>query len=117
MSVLDRAKEHFSGLGRQCLTVPEWGASPDAPLMIYWTPVTVREHNKIYPPAKEPGLEAAVTTLILKAEDVDGKKLFTDIQRDELMTRVDRRVVIRVAAAIVGDSGVSTEAVKLATKN
>jgi len=105
MSAIDRVKQHYHDLGTKSLAVPEWG-EPGAPLAIYWTPLTAREHRKLT--SANDGLSARllVSALILKAHDRSGKPLFEETDRPALMEQADIQVVRRVALAIMGEFSV-----------
>ncbi len=105
MSLIDRAKQHFDDLGRTSIEVPEWGDGI-APLRVFWTPMTALQHRKIT--SNEDGRSARllVSVLILKAEDADGKRLFKEEDRGDLMSKVDLRIVTRVANAILAERSI-----------
>ncbi|MCX5513420.1 hypothetical protein C3941_23815 [Kaistia algarum] len=105
MSAIDRVKQHYHDLGSKQLSVPEWG-EPDAPLVIYWTPLTAQEHRKIT--GANDGLSARlfVSAVILKAQDRAGKPLFDEGDRPALMGQADVHVLRRIAMAIIGDASV-----------
>ncbi|MEK9751746.1 MAG: hypothetical protein VW338_00845 [Rhodospirillaceae bacterium] len=112
MSVLDRARAHLADRERGRLEVPEWGEE-GRPLVVTWSPMTVRQHNKIYPPGKPVGSTNAVMVVIVKAQDEAGKPLFTEADRPALEDEVDSAVVSRIANAILA----SRQTVKEAEKN
>lgn len=101
-SIIDRAKSHYRELGERRIEVPEWG-DESGPLVIFATPFTLAEKNKLYRLAKDDNLELLAYTLILKALDKDGNKLFTLEHKHALVNSVDSNVLARVAAQI-GDS-------------
>lgn len=45
-------------------------------------------------------VEALVETLIVKARDASGKRLFTDADKLKLMNEADPKVIVKVCAAI-----------------
>ena len=47
MSVIDRAKSHFENLGTQSIEVPEWKDDDDKATVLYWSPITLSEKNKL----------------------------------------------------------------------
>ena len=100
MNFIDRAKQHFEDLGRQSIEVPEWGED-GLPLKIFWSPMTAQQHRKITSTEDGRTAKLLVSVLILKAEDADGRKIFTEENRADLMSKVDLRVVTRVANAIL----------------
>lgn len=100
MSAIEAARNHFQSLGRRRVEVPEWGHE-GAPLVITFTPLTLAEHRKVFPPGKERDLSCYPALLILKAEDEAGKKLFTGADEPVLRTGVDAFVVGRIATAML----------------
>lgn len=99
MSVLDTAKVHFNAQEMRRIEVPEWGEE-DAPLVIFAKPFTLAEKQKLYKHAKNNELEVLVYTLILKALDSEGNKLFGLDDKHVLMHQVDPEVLTRVATEI-----------------
>ena len=98
ISILDHAEEQFSSIKRKQIDVPEW------PTTIVSKPLTLSEKRKLYRNlgAKSEDVSSMmVEALIMKAEDKDGKKLFTPDDRDRLMNKVDPDVVSAVATEIL----------------
>ena len=98
ISILDHAEEQFSSIQRKQIDVPEWNTT------IYAKPLTLAEKRKLYRNlgAKSEDVSSMmVEALIMKAEDKDGKKLFTPDDRDRLMNKVDPDVVSAVATEIL----------------
>lgn len=100
MLAIERATAHFEAIGRQSLEIPEWGSEKDGPFVVTWTPLTLYQHRKIYRPGRESGADLMIDLIIMKAEDANGQKLFTEKDRHTLLTAVDRGVLSRIAAAI-----------------
>lgn len=104
MSLIDRAKAHFEKLGTQSISIEEWTDEDGNPTIIYWTPITLSEKNKI---AQKTGgnvlADASVLAdiVIWKALDKDGKKLFTIEDKIALMHKVDSEILARIANAMV----------------
>jgi hypothetical protein len=99
--IIDRAKAHYAAYGVQSASVPEWGEA-DQPLQVYWSPVTLAERQKIVNRIKDGAtLEAMAYALILKAQDGQGKNLFSLEDKLALMNGVDASVVERVAGLIL----------------
>ena len=97
-SILEQAEEQFSSIKRKKIDVPEWETT------IYAKPLTLAEKRKLYRNlgAKSEDISSMmVEALILKAEDKDGKKVFTPDDRDRLMNKVDPDVVAAVATEIL----------------
>lgn len=99
--IVERAIAHYKDLGSQRLEVPEWGEA-GKPLVVTWTPLTIRERRAIFRPGKpQDDEQLAVDTLIQKARDEAGKPLFTLDDRDQLLHSADARVIARIAMAIL----------------
>lgn len=97
MSVLDNAKSHFESLETKIIEVAEWDCT------IYATPFTMGEKKKLWKHAKEDDIEFMVRTLLLKALNKDGEKMFDLSDKITLMNHVDPNVIVRV----VGDISVA----------
>lgn len=99
MSVLNKAKEHFNNqmTGQmKSVEVPEWDTT------IYFKTVqNFAAQQKILQLSNEGKVvEALVETLIVKALDKDGKRVFNSADRDVLMREVDPEVILKVCTAI-----------------
>jgi hypothetical protein len=98
--VIDKATAHFrnqiSG-EMKSVTVPEWG---DA--VIYWkSTTTLRDEGKILELSQAgKTVEALVESLILRARNEDGTKMFGMPDKMIFMNEVDPGIIIRVAAEI-----------------
>lgn len=94
MSAIDAAKRHFSALGRHRIEVPEWPADDGTPLVIHAAPMTLADKQKVARVGEREGHVAMLASvLILKAEDADGKKLFTLDDKHALINVVDSEVI------------------------
>ena len=108
--ILQAAKEHFSGFKRGELNVPEWGNA-----VITWSPLTLAERRKIYATMDDgrhpDGATVFLRTLILKACDEAGEKIFTKMDENQINHGVDPTVVTRIATEILnfGSHASSTE--------
>lgn len=112
MGILDRAKAHYNEIDRGRLEVPEWGEN-GKPLIVTWTPVTAKQHAKIYSRGLDKvGADELVTVLIVKAEDENGEKLFQESARPTLTNEVDLKIVSRIANAILGPAKSVEDAAK-----
>lgn len=95
--VLEKATAHFrnqiSG-EMKVLEVPEWDAK------IYYKTVTnLREEGKILELSQQgKNVEALVESLIIKARNEDGSKMFTMVDKPILLNEVDPKVLVRVVA-------------------
>lgn len=99
MSVLNNATSHFKeqlSAGLQSVEVPEWKTT------IYFKPTSsfAVEQKIIALHAKGELVEALVETLLAKALDEEGKRLFKMADKPVLMNEVSPDVIIRIAAAI-----------------
>ena len=97
--VLDNARQHYrSQLGGQLksIEVEEWGQT------IYFKPaVTMAEQQKVIELSQQNKLsEALIETLMIRALDEDGKRLFNLGDRHVLMHEVDPNIIIRIVTII-----------------
>jgi hypothetical protein len=95
--VLDKATSHFrerlSG-ELKSINVPEWDCK------IFFKDVnTLREESKIVELAQQgKTVEALVQTLVIKARNEDGTRMFTEVDKVILMNEVDPNVIIRACS-------------------
>ena len=95
--VLDKATAHFrnrlSG-ELKSVHVPEWDVK------IFFKEVnTLKEESKIIELAQQgKSVEALVQTLVTKARNEDGTRMFTEADKMILMNEVDPQVIIRICA-------------------
>lgn len=75
--------------------VPEW-AEGDAACVIYFTPFSLADLKKIRNKARGSDEEAIVYTVIEKALDANGDRLFTVEDKQKLMNRVSSDVLARL---------------------
>jgi hypothetical protein len=94
MGVLDNAISHFDKIEIKVIEVPEWDS------IIYSTPFTMGEKKTLWKFAKDDDFEFMVRTLILKALDKDGKKLFDISDKINLMNKVSPPVIERIVGEI-----------------
>jgi hypothetical protein len=94
MGILDNAKAHFDKLETKVIEVPEWD------VIIYSTPFTMGEKKSLWKFAKGDDFEFMVRTLVLKALDSDGKKMFDISDKITLMNSVSPDVITRVVGEI-----------------
>ena len=95
INIIDNATKHFqTQLSGELLhvEVPEWDCK------IYFKPAfTFAQQEKIITLSNEGKMvEALVETLIVRALDADGKKVFRAAQKPKLMHEIDPNVIIRV---------------------
>jgi hypothetical protein len=114
----DAAKESFKARRSPDtlveISVPEWKTS-----IWYWPDMTLQERREIYLLARQEDghtvldLEAMAVSLIVRARDNSGKKLFSMPEKRELMTEYDADVISRV----VGEMSAGGLSVEDAEKN
>jgi hypothetical protein len=103
--VIDKATAHFrnqiSG-EMKSITVSEWGDAK-----IFWkSATTLRDEGKILELSQQgKTVEALVESLILRARNEDGTKMFTFADKMVFLNEVDPKVLIRVVGEMnsVGD--------------
>lgn len=98
--VLEKATSHFrdkiSG-DMKYTVVPEWGD-----VKVYFkSSITLREQSRLIELATQgKTVEALVETLITKARNEDGSKMFTIADKMTFLNEVDPAVIIRVVGEI-----------------
>lgn len=97
MSAIDKVADYFDSLDRGHLHVDEWD------LDIYWSPITIGEIARIEKASKGNNALMLVECLVLKAEDVDGKKLFTLDDKSKLKRKGGGGIVARIVQQIAPD--------------
>lgn len=105
MSKLGDLIRSISATTRNQFEVAEWG-DEGQPLIIYSTPLTAGEFNKLQ--NKHPNflndmkMDALVDLIILKAEDENGEKLF-DLEDKPTLRRQPVVTISNVAAGVMGE--------------
>jgi len=99
--IVARAIEHFRELERNEIEVPEWGEE-DAPLTVYGSPLTMAERRRIQKQNPNDSYGQTCDIVILKAEDADGKRLFTKADKPYFLNKIDPKVIARIALALTG---------------
>jgi hypothetical protein len=102
MNAIERAKAHFNSLDVKKISVPEWGED-GKPLLIYSKPLTLQETSKLFRMAKEDDMAMLAFILIYKALDENGDKIFSLEDKNTLLNKVDRNILIRVANEIMAE--------------
>ena len=92
---LEQAKEHFKAIDRKIIDVPEWK------ITIYAKPLTLADKRILTRNTKPDDVTLFADVLILKAEDKEGKKLYSLEDKQTLMRSVDPEVVARGAQDIL----------------
>lgn len=99
MTVLDNATKHFRtqlSAALESVQVPEWETK-----IYFKTTLTLKEQTKLIELAQAgKTTEALVETLITKARNEDGTKMFQTSDRVVFMNEVDPQVLIRVVGEI-----------------
>lgn len=118
MNWKEQAKAQFAERRRPetlvAIPVPAWNTT-----VYYWPDMTLAERREIFMLAKQKGdetildLEAMAITMIVRARDRDGKRLFSKGERLELMNDYDPEVIASIVAAM----NTSAETVEDAEKN
>lgn len=108
--VLDKATAHFrnqiSG-EMNSIHVPEWDCK-----VFYKSSVSLRDEGKILELSQQgKTVEALVESLIVRARNEDGTRMFSVADKSTLLNEVDPKVLIRV----VGDINSSQEDLDTAT--
>lgn len=93
--ILDKAKEHFKAIDRKIIYVPEWD------ITVYSKPLTLADKRILTRNTKPDDVTMFADVLILKAEDKEGKKLYTLEDKPTLMRSVDPEIVARIAQQIL----------------
>jgi hypothetical protein len=98
--VLDNATSHFRNkisADMKFVVVPEW----DNQKIFFKNAITLKEQSKLIELASQgKQVEALVESLIVKARNEDGTKMFSIVDKVTLMNEVDPNVIIRVVGEI-----------------
>lgn len=99
MSTIQKIAKHYHrqiGGELQKLNVPEWDMD------IYYRPTySFQDESKIIElQTQGKVVDALVKSLVIKARDKDGKRIFTDADEINLMNEADPTVITRVCAVI-----------------
>lgn len=95
MSIIDKATEHFDKIGTKKIKIPEWDS------VIYATPFTLSEKRTLLKFSGGNDSEFMARTLILKATDKEGKKVFDLSDKPTLMGHVHSGIIERVVNEII----------------
>lgn len=97
--VIERATSHFRdklSAGMNSIAVPEWDCR-----VYFKGTVTLKEQSRIIELATQgKSVDALIETLIVKARNEDGTRMFSPADRVVLMNEVDPNVVMRVVTEI-----------------
>lgn len=105
--LLETIAAHFRAGERRTLEVPEWAKPGEPALKITYMPVTLDDQSHVERITKGDRHHMAAHLVALKACDVDGKRLFQQIDAIALRQQADPVVVSRIAMAMIG--GLSLE--------
>jgi hypothetical protein len=113
--VLEKATAHFRNVisgDLKKVTVPEWECD------IYFKPATtLKEESKLIELAQQgKTVEALVESLIIRARNSDGTKMFTQLDRQVFMNEIDPNIIIRIVGEM-NTSSANIEKVEDAEKN
>lgn len=101
MSAIEQIKAHFSSQMVRTIEVPEWAGLDGQPLLIYAKPLTLSEKQRLRTLSQSGSeVEVLVNTLIMKAEDAQGNKLFSVAEKHAFMNQADPDVIARVVMQI-----------------
>ena len=113
--VLEQATAHFRtriGGEMKSITVPEWNSK-----IWFKSTSTLREQGKLIELSQQgKTVEALVESLIVKARNEDGSKMFTMPDKMVLLNEVDPNVIIRVVGEI-NAANADEDTVEAAEKN
>lgn len=108
MSVIDKVKKHFNDQvsnNLQKYHVKEW----DLDVYFYPTYSFKEEQQILNASANGDTVTSLVESLIVKARDKDGKRIFSVADKAALMHEADPNVVIKVAGVINNGNDMSDE--------
>lgn len=96
MSIIDKVKQHHAELEKRTLAVPEWDT------VIYVSPLTLAEKDKIFRLAKNSKSDFAFNAyaIVLKATDENGEKLFNQADATVLQNQADAELVTKIGEFI-----------------
>lgn len=103
MSIMENIKAHYSGIRSELRTidVPEWGDGAES-LVIYYRPMNLQEQDMIFKYVQDKSLKSLAQTLIVRALNKDGAKLFRPADMMELMKHADADVIERICIEMGG---------------
>jgi len=76
------------------VVVPEWDVT------IFFKPMNLSQQNRIFKYANEGSLESLVETLLIRALDADGKKLFSNSNKKFFMEKASPSLIADVVSAM-----------------
>jgi len=100
-AILNKATTHFRSKldgSLNSIDVPEWETT-----VYFYQTSPLRDESQILKLQQEgKPVDALVQSLIVKARNADGTKMFQNADRVTLLNEVDPAVIIRIASAING---------------
>lgn len=94
--VLAKATQHFKKQlqdNAESMEVPEWETT------IFYRPMNGKQRDSILKFINDGHIfEALVESILTRARDEDGKLMFKPVHKRELMTKVDPKIIERVAS-------------------
>jgi len=99
-SILDRIRANQAQELRSC-KVNAWSTDDDE-FIVYWSPLTLEEKQKIQRHAQGDDQLTTLFTVIFKACDVNGEKLFNVGDKTELLKTVDSKGLDQIALDVLG---------------
>jgi hypothetical protein len=110
--ILDKATAHFRNkISGDLLSidVPEWECK-----IYFKASLTLKEQSKLIELANQgKSVEALVESLILKARNEDGSKMFAPMDRVAMLNEIDPNVIVRVVGEMneISSEGMSEDSV------
>jgi len=102
-AILERAmkqyREKVEASGILSVEVPQWPDENGKPTIIYFRPMSslpVKDYSKVVYYATQGTVEAGVDILITRALNADKTPLFKQVERGELLRKVDPEVVLDI---------------------
>ena len=94
--VLANAKEHWREklCDMQTMHVDEWDCD------VHWKPSTLAQRDRVFKFVAGNSLEGLAESIIQRARDADGKKLFSQANKKDLMSNVDPDVLAKICTAM-----------------
>ena len=114
--ILDAAKTQFrdrlsSGLSQ--LVVPEWEVNGKPTKIYFKSAMTMKEQGEVLQLTNtNKQAESVVMTLIIRALDADGKKMFRRAHMTEIMNQLDPDIISRIVVEMGGGEVDLDDAVK-----
>ena len=104
-STIDRIKANILG-SVNSKVIDAWSSDTDE-FKVYWQPITLAEKQKIQKHSRDDNQETTVYTIIFKAIDENGDKLFTIADKAQLMSIIPSAEIEEIALEILtaGDAG------------